>query len=195
LKPPCANNSSSVDIETNPYYSHIVRNKEPEHPDFHRSSVLSNSEGTVSNDAAASKLSNRLVDGNKQVIVIDDDHDSALTVKTCLEGYKIIDNASSETQVIEVTMYTDPVKALVDFRPYYYDLLLVDINMPTINGYELVEKIARLDLNLKVCFMSSGEINYEAIREIHHPSRSFGCFIKKPASSDYLINRVVQELF
>jgi two-component SAPR family response regulator len=92
-------------------------------------------------------------------------------------------------------MYVNPVAALVDFKPYFYDLLLVDINMPTVNGYELVEKIIKLDLNIKVCFMSSGEINYEAIREIRHPAKSFGCFIKKPATKDYLVNRVVQELF
>jgi hypothetical protein len=67
--------------------------------------------------------------------------------------------------------------------------------MPTVNGYELVEKIIKLDLNIKVCFMSSGELNYEAIREIHHPVKSFGCFIKKPATRDYLIKRVVDELY
>jgi hypothetical protein len=43
--------------------------------------------------------------------------------------------------------------------------------------------------------MSAGEINFEAIREIRHPSRSFGCFIKKPASRTYLVNRVLQELY
>jgi DNA-binding NarL/FixJ family response regulator len=78
---------------------------------------------------------------------------------------------------------------------YYYDLLLVDINMPSINGYELVEKITRLDLNIKVCFMSSGEANSEALQEIYHPARSFGCFIRKPATNDYLIKRVAQELY
>ena len=105
------------------------------------------------------------------------------------------DARGSEFQVMEVTMYSNPVTALVEFKPYYYDILLVDINMPTVNGYELVEKITKLDLNIKVCFMSSGEVNYEAIREISHPVKSFGCFIKKPATRDYLINRVVQELF
>ena len=94
-----------------------------------------------------------------------------------------------------MTTYTDSVKALLEFKPYRYDLLLVDINMPTVNGYELVEKITRLDLNIKVCFMSSGEVSYEALREIRHPSKSFGCFIKKLATKDYLVNRVVQELF
>jgi hypothetical protein len=67
--------------------------------------------------------------------------------------------------------------------------------MPSINGYELVEKVFKLDVNIKICFMSSGEVNYEAIREIRPPCKSFGCFIKKAAAKDYLVNRVLQELY
>jgi two-component SAPR family response regulator len=71
----------------------------------------------------------------------------------------------------------------------------VDINMPTVNGYDLVEKVTRLDLNIKVCFMSSGEVNHEAIREIRHHVKSIGCFMKKPSTRDHLLNRVIKELF
>lgn len=150
---------------------------------------------SVSSRSETSKVGDELDSIIKQVLVIDDDIDSAIAIRTCLESYFKKDAQGSEYQVMEVTMYSNPVTALVEFKPYYYDLLLVDINMPTVNGYELVEKIIRLDLNIKVCFMSSGEVNYEAIREIHHPVKSFGCFIKKPATRDYLINRVTQELF
>jgi CheY-like chemotaxis protein len=187
---------SSVHKEVNP----DVSSSDPsdsniiERTELRTPSIQSNPEGTVLNIEGPAKLSDELI-GVKQVIVIDDDHDSALTVKACLESYKIGDSIGPEFQVIEVTTYTDPVKALTEFKPYRYDLLLVDINMPTVNGYELVEKVTRLDFNIKVCFMSSGEVNYEAIREIRHPSKSFGCFIKKPATKDYLVSRVVQELF
>ncbi|MGC1135363.1 MAG: response regulator [Nitrososphaeraceae archaeon] len=150
---------------------------------------------SVSSRSETSKVGDELDSIIKQVLVIDDDIDSAIAIRTCLESYFKKDAQGSEYQVMEVTMYSNPVTALEEFKPYYYDLLLVDINMPTVNGYELVEKIIRLDLNIKVCFMSSGEVNYEAIREIHHPVKSFGCFIKKPATRDYLINRVTQELF
>ena len=167
-------------------------NLSSERAEFAVSSGTSHSEKAVSNNAKPSKLADELL---KQVLVIDDDSDSALTIKACLESYKRGDNVGFEFQVIEVTTYIDPIKALAEFKPYYYDLLLVDINMPAVNGYELVEKIIRLDLNIKVCFMSSGEVNYEAIRQIHHPVRNFGCFIKKPTANDYLVNRVVQELF
>ena len=158
-------------------------------------SVSSRSEKGATEDTETSKVGDELDSIIKQVLVIDDDIDSAIAIRTCLESYFKKDAQGSEYQVMEVTMYSNPVTALVDFKPYYYDLVLVDINMPTVNGYELVEKIIRLDLNIKVCFMSSGEVNYEAIREIHHPVKSFGCFIKKPATRDYLINRVTQELF
>jgi len=66
---------------------------------------------------------------------------------------------------------------LSEYKPNFYDLLLVDINMPHMNGFELCEKILAIDINVRVCFMSSGEINREALREIH-PIRQEGCFIK-----------------
>jgi CheY-like chemotaxis protein len=157
--------------------------------------VSSHSEKVVAKNTEPSKFGEELGDVIKQVLVIDDDLDSAIAIRSCLESYFKKDAQGSEFQVMEVTMYSNPVTALVEFKPYYYDILLVDINMPTVNGYELVEKITKLDLNIKVCFMSSGEVNYEAIREISHPVKSFGCFIKKPATRDYLINRVIQELF
>ena len=164
-------------------------------PNPNAASVSSRSEKGATEDTETSKVGDELDSIIKQVLVIDDDIDSAIAIRTCLESYFKKDAQGSEYQVMEVTMYSNPVTALVEFKPYYYDLVLVDINMPTVNGYELVEKIIRLDLNIKVCFMSSGEVNYEAIREIHHPVKSFGCFLKKPATRDYLINRVTQELF
>jgi CheY-like chemotaxis protein len=141
-------------------------------------------------------LEEKLGGSTKRILVIDDHYDSAFSIKTCLESYhmEIEIGDGSDCVSIHVSMYIDPRKALLEFKPYYYDLLLVDINMPAVNGYELCEKLLKLDLNIKVCFMSSGEINYEALREIHHPTKSFGCFIKKPATSDYLIKRVLQEL-
>jgi hypothetical protein len=47
------------------------------------------------------------------------------------------------------------------------------------NGFELCEKILAIDINLRVCFMSNGEINREALREIY-PTRQEGCFNRKP---------------
>ena len=82
---------------------------------------------------------------------------------------------------------------LSEFKLNFYDLLLVDINMPYMNGFELCEKILDIDINIRICFMSSGEINRKALREIY-PSLTVGCFMRKPMTMDYLIKRIMSEL-
>jgi response regulator RpfG family c-di-GMP phosphodiesterase len=64
--------------------------------------------------------------------------------------------------------------------------------MPNMNGFQLCQKILELDVNIRVCFMSALEIN-EALREVY-PNVSFGCFIKKPVTIEYLIKRLSAEL-
>ena len=182
----------SSDNLVNSRFHKNMTSTDPNHTVTTESSL---SEKAVTKNTESFKVGGELASVTKQVLVIDDDLDSAIAIRTCLESYFKKDDHGSEFQGMEVTMYSNPVTAIVEFKPYYYDLVLVDINMPTVNGYELVEKIIKLDLNIKVCFMSSGELNYEAIREIHHPVKSFGCFIKKPAARDYLIKRVVDELY
>jgi len=101
-------------------------------------------------------------------------------------------NINTYNRRIEVHTYNDPTAALSEFQPNFFDLLLVDINMPHMNGFQICEKILELDINVRVCFMSSGEINREALREIYPVS--LGCFIKKPVNMDYLIERIKAEL-
>jgi two-component SAPR family response regulator len=81
-----------------------------------------------------------------------------------------IENASKS---IAVHTHNDPRKALLDFEPNFYDLLLVDINMPYIDGFQLSERILEIDINVKICYMSSGEINRDALREIHPVYKSW----------------------
>ena len=107
-------------------------------------SVSSSSEKTATKNTESSRVRVELDNVTKQVLVIDDDLDSAIAIRTCLESYLKKDAQGSEFQVMEVIMYSNPVTALIEFKPYYYDLVLVDINMPTVNGYELVEKIISL---------------------------------------------------
>jgi DNA-binding response OmpR family regulator len=132
----------------------------------------------------------------RRVLIIDDDPDITLTFKTGIEAcnsYASDENKRNNNKRIEVYTYNDPLTALSEFKPDFYDLLLIDINLPHTNGFELSEKILGIDINVRICFMSSGEINREALREIH-PGISLGCFIKKPVSMDYLVERIEQEL-
>jgi CheY-like chemotaxis protein len=124
----------------------------------------------------------------KRILIVDDDVDVTITFKAAIE------NSNNDTNKrIEVQTSNNPVVALSEFKPNFYDLLLVDINMPHMNGFELCEKILAIDINVRVCFMSSGEINREALREIY-PTRQEGCFIRKPVTIDYLLERIRSEL-
>jgi DNA-binding response OmpR family regulator len=71
--------------------------------------------------------------------------------------------------------------------------MLVDINMPKMNGFDFCVKVFEVDINPRVCFMSSGLINQEALKE-QYPSLGFGCFIKKPITMENLVRTVKAEL-
>jgi DNA-binding response OmpR family regulator len=124
----------------------------------------------------------------KRILVIDDDSDITLTFKQVLEA----ENNNGKI-FFKVYTYNDPLVALSQFKPNFYDLLLIDINMPKMNGFELSTKILEIDINPRICFMSSGLINQEALRE-QYPTLSIGCFIRKPITIDELVRRVKAEL-
>jgi hypothetical protein len=65
--------------------------------------------------------------------------------------------------------------------------------MSHMNRFELCEKILAIDINVRICFMSSGEINRKDLRDIY-PSLTVGCFMRKPMTIDYLIKRIMSEL-
>jgi CheY-like chemotaxis protein len=126
----------------------------------------------------------------KRILIVDDDTDLTLTFKAVIEDSNKNNDVNKR---IDVYTSNNPVVALSEFKPNFYDLLLVDINMPHMNGFELCEKILAIDINVRICFMSSLEINREGLREIY-PSLSLGCFIRKPMTIDYLIKRIMSEL-
>lgn len=83
---------------------------------------------------------------SSKLMAVDDDFDITFTLKMSLEprGYS-------------VDVYNDPTKALVNFRPDYYDLLLLDVRMPKMNGFELCQQINKIDRKAKVCFFTVAE--------------------------------------
>jgi DNA-binding response OmpR family regulator len=119
---------------------------------------------------------------SKTVLIIDDDPDA-----TTVLGLGLQDEG------FEVYTYNDPLEALSKFRPNLYDLLLIDINMPKMNGVDLSIQILELDANVKICFITAGEANIEVLRELY-PTRSIGCYIKKPVTIEELVRRVKAEL-
>ena len=98
----------------------------------------------------------------KRILIVDD---IKITFKAGIEDSN--NNHNDANRRIEVHTYNNPVIALSEFKPNFYDLLLVDIKMPNMNGFQLCEKILAVDISVRVCFMSSAEIKREALREIY----------------------------
>jgi DNA-binding response OmpR family regulator len=119
---------------------------------------------------------------SKTVLIIDDDPDV-----TTVFGLGLQDEG------FDVHTYNNPLEALSQFRPNFYDLLLIDINMPKMNGIDLSIQILELDTNVKICFVTAGEANIEVLRELY-PTRSIGCYIKKPITIENLVRRIKSEL-
>jgi CheY-like chemotaxis protein len=119
---------------------------------------------------------------SKVILIVDDDPDVTTVFGLGLED-----------EGFDVYTYNDPLEALSKFRPNFYDLLLVDINMPKIDGIELSRQILELDANVKICFITAGEANIEVLRELY-PTRGIGCYIKKPVTIEQLVRRVKAEL-
>jgi len=65
--------------------------------------------------------------------------------------------------------------------------------MPKMNGFELCKRILEMDVNVRICFITAGDTNIEALREVY-PTLSIGFFIKKPVTIEYLAKRLLAEL-
>ena len=120
----------------------------------------------------------------KKVLIVDDEPDVTGTFKVGLEerGFKV------ET-------FNDPEIALSNFKPGKYDILLLDIKMPKMNGFELYEKIRKIDGDgkTKVCFITAYEVYYQSLRE-QFPETKIECYIKKPIQITDLSKRLRAEL-
>jgi DNA-binding response OmpR family regulator len=111
----------------------------------------------------------------KKILVVDDEPDVNLALKTALE-----ENA------FEVDVFNDPLLALENFKAAYYDLLILDIRMPKMNGFELYREIKKLDNKVKVCFLTAGEMYYGIYTDIFDENQ----FIRKPIENQELIKRL-----
>jgi DNA-binding response OmpR family regulator len=136
------------------------------------------------------KSKEKLSPFTKRILIVDDDPDITFTFKKAFEEANRI---SGNKISFHVNAYNDSLVALSEFKPDFYDLLLIDIDMPKMNGFDFCVKILEVDLNPKVCFIVSAPINQEALRE-QYPSLSIGCFIETPVTIDNLIKRVKAEL-
>jgi CheY-like chemotaxis protein len=118
----------------------------------------------------------------KRILLVDDEPDHCMVYQIVLEdaGYQCFS-------------YSDSVKALQEFRPSYYDLVILDIKMPKLDGFALCEKIRELDKNIQIIFVTASEVYYENFRKQYYPQISndvnINC-LQKPIGNEELIKIV-----
>lgn len=120
--------------------------------------------------------------GNK-ILLVDDEPDITMTFKAILQEVGFI-----------VDTYEDPLIALSKFKPHFYDLVVLDIKMAKMNGFELYVEMQKRDSQVKVCFVTAGEMYYNEVRkdeeEEHYCKLDTRRFIQKPVSNTDLVKRI-----
>jgi DNA-binding response OmpR family regulator len=120
----------------------------------------------------------------KRILLVDDEVDITTTYRMALEEAGF-----------QVDAFNNSSLALSEYKPDMYGLLLLDVKMPKMNGFELYEKIKGLktDHKPRVCFITAFEVYYKAIKELF-PRDDVDCFLGKPISLDELVKTVKSEL-
>jgi CheY-like chemotaxis protein len=115
----------------------------------------------------------------KKILVVDDEADLTLLCSLALEYYGF-----------KVDTFTDPQKALSNYKPGYYDLVILDIAMPKMDGFQLYDEIKKKDRKAKVCFLTASEMYYEEFRKKEYNAIDKNLFIRKPIQNEELLREV-----
>jgi DNA-binding response OmpR family regulator len=117
-----------------------------------------------------------------KILVVDDERDITSVITKGLKS-----------NGFEVDSYNNPILALEKFRANAYDLLIIDIKMPKMNGFELYKMMKEIDNKVKVCFLTAIEYYNDEFR-MAFPKLTLKCFADKPISIDLLAKVIKQEL-
>jgi DNA-binding response OmpR family regulator len=133
------------------------------------------SHNNIINDNAIKKR-DKIAKKNK-ILLVNDDSDTCLTFKKMLEehGY-------------DVDAYDKPQDALQNFKSCIYDLVVLDIKMPKIDGVKLYQEIRKVDKRVRVCFITTSQEYYTE----HFPElkKEEECFMQKPISIENFVSRI-----
>jgi len=115
-----------------------------------------------------------------RILIVDDDSDVLFTLRTVLHhaGYT-------------VEAYGDPTRALNEYFPEKYDVMLIDVKMPEISGFDLYKNIRTKDQKARVCFLTAGETYYSEFVRIF-PELSEYNYLMKPVENERLLERILK---
>ena len=114
-----------------------------------------------------------------RIMLVDDEPDinAALSVVLKRGGY-------------DVDTFESPLIALEKLKPGFYGLIMLDVKMPQMDGFELYREIKKVDKKAKICFLTASELYYESIRKEKFPPIDKELFIIKPISNAELLKKI-----
>ncbi|HJY09538.1 MAG TPA: response regulator [Nitrososphaeraceae archaeon] len=114
-----------------------------------------------------------------KILIVDDEPDLTQVSTLALEyhGFK-------------VDSFNDPQEALSKYAPGLYDLVILDVKMPKMSGFELYHEIKKKDNNANVCFLTASELYYEEFRKEKYCALDKSLFILKPIENEELVKEI-----
>ena len=79
----------------------------------------------------------------KKIFLVDNEIDITYALENALENYGF-----------KVDSFNDPILALDNYQTNFYDLVILDIKMPKMDGFELYIKLRKKDPKVKICFLT-----------------------------------------
>jgi DNA-binding response OmpR family regulator len=118
----------------------------------------------------------------KKILLVDNELDITFALENALENYDF-----------KVDTFNDPITALKSYKSNFYDIVILDIKMPKMDGFELYAKLREQDPKVKICFLTASELFYEEFRNMRLKlGEKIGeeYFIQKPIKTDDLLEKL-----
>ena len=128
-------------------------------------------------------LTNTRSNSQNRIMIVDDEQDIARLFAISLEDNGFV-----------VDVFNDPLPALSNYKAGLYDLLLLDIRMPNMSGFELYQKIKNIDTKAKACFITAYEESLSDFKKLFPTSEQVDCFLKKPIEMYNLVKIVKSKI-
>jgi CheY-like chemotaxis protein len=133
----------------------------------------------------------------KRILLVDDEPDITMAISIALES-----------DGFEVHSYNSPKLALFNFKPDYYDLAILDIKMPEMDGFRLYNQMKNIDGRIEICFITAADKTYyegtqqeqEQNKKVQEKISPEYCalneeiFIQKPISNGDLIREIKKRM-
>lgn len=118
----------------------------------------------------------------KKILLVDNEADITYALENALEDYGF-----------SIDSFNDSMLSLNSYQCNFYDLIILDIKMPNMDGFELYNKIKEKDPKVKICFLTASELFYEEYRKKRYVlGGKLGeeYFIQKPIKTDDLVQKI-----